>query len=128
VVDASAFIDYLLYPSGLAIAPTIERAGADLNVPELCDVEVSAGLRRAVRRREISQQRALLALGHYLDLTLVRHPHASLLSRAFALGTFTVYDAVYVSLAERLGVALLTTDRRLARAVASTRGIDVTLA
>jgi len=68
------------------------------------------------------------ALGVYQDLRLVRHEHRPLLRRALGLETFSTYDAIYVALAERLGAPLLTTDGRLARAVVTTRGVNVSLA
>ncbi len=52
-----------------------------------------------------------------VDLPLVRAAHAPLLECAWELrDNLAVYDASHVALAERLDVALLTTDRRLARA------------
>jgi predicted nucleic acid-binding protein len=105
----------------------IERTGK-LNVPALCDAELVAGLRQIVRRNVISSVRALEAISDYDDLPLVRHEHTTFLARAFELETFSAYDAIYVALAERLGARLLTTDRRLARAVASTRGVRIALA
>ena len=47
-----------------------------------------------------------------------RHGHESLLPRTIELAeNFTAYDASYVALAERLGARLITSDKRLARAV-----------
>lgn len=120
-------VDYLIDKGGLALADRIERS-ADLNVPALCDAEMISGLRRATRRREISRDRARLALDHYLALPLIRHQNVGLLGRALELETFSTYDAIYVALAERLEAALLTTDQRLARAVLETRGLRVRLA
>jgi predicted nucleic acid-binding protein len=91
---------------------------ADLNVPALCDVEIVAGLRRAVSRNVAKPGRAELALSQYLDLPLIRHGHQSLLSRALELReNFGAYDACYVALAERLEAELLTADESLSRAV-----------
>lgn len=87
-----------------------------------------SGLRQLVRRGAITKPIAREALSAYSELPLIHHEHAKVLARAFDLETFSAYDAIYVALAERLGAPLLTTDRRLARAVASTRGIGVTLA
>lgn len=98
-----------------------------LNIPALCDAELISALRHTVRRAAITKQRAREALEDYGDLPLTRHAHKPLLDRAFELETFFAYDGIYVALAERLGARLLTTDRRLARAVAATRGIRVGL-
>lgn len=89
----------------------------DLHVPALCDVEVAAGLRRAVLQRALSVQRAMLALEDYRDLPLTRHGHLALLPRILQLrANLSAYDAIYVALGEQLGAALLTADARLRRA------------
>lgn len=128
VVDASALVDLLIGRAPAPVAEAIERSGVQLNVPALCDVEVIATLRKVVRRGLISKQRAREALDDYMALSLDRHDHLAVLRRAFDLETFSARDAVYVALAERLDAALLTTDLRLARAVASSRGLRVPLA
>jgi predicted nucleic acid-binding protein len=90
----------------------------DLHVPALCDVEIVAGLRRAVLRREVSGERAVEAIQDYLDLPIIRHGHSQLLMRILDLRpNFSASDATYVALAERLAAGLLTADERLARAV-----------
>lgn len=98
----------------------------DLQVPALCDVEVAAGLRRAVRRQILSDQRAALAIEDYVDLPLTRHGHQSLLGRILDLReNFSAYDATYVALAEQLGGELLTADEHLSRATRAHTGIGV---
>jgi predicted nucleic acid-binding protein len=84
----------------------------------LCDVEIAAGIRRALMRRALSAQRAAEALGDYLDLPLTGHGHQLLVDRILELANnFSAYDATYVALAEQMGAVVLTADRRLARAV-----------
>lgn len=90
---------------------------ADLHVPALCDVEVAAGLRRAMRGGAASDERVVQAIEDYLDLPVARHGHQGLMGRILALReNFSAYDATYVALAEQLGGELLTADERLARA------------
>ena len=116
VADASALVDYLLGQSDKVAAVVTDR-GTDLHAPALCDVEVVAALRRALRLGLIDEPRAAEALQDHLDLPLVRHGHEPLLGRMLELReNFSAYDAAYLALAERLGAALLTTDQRLARA------------
>lgn len=89
----------------------------DLHVPALCDVEVTAALRRALLGRRLTERRARQALDDYRDLPLTRHGHETLLYRVLALrDNLSSYDATYVALAERLGAALLTADGPLLRA------------
>lgn len=128
VVDASALVDFLLGLAPASVSAAIERPGVQLNVPALCDVEFIAALRQIVRRGLIGTQRAREALEDYLALPLNRREHVAVLARAFDLATFSARDAIYVALAERLDAELLTTDLRLARAVAASRNVRVALA
>ena len=118
VADASALLEYLLRtPDAARIEPVVTDPQTDLHVPALCDVEVAAGLRRALMTRKLTGRRARQALDAWLDLPLTRHGHALLLHRCLALrDNFTAYDAVYLALTERLDAALLTADNGLARA------------
>lgn len=120
VVDASALADYLLRsPRGLEFDSLIEDREHDLHAPALCDLEVTAVLRRGLLSGRLDGERAVGLLGDLRDLPLTRHGHLGLLARILALrGNFSVYDAAYVALAERLEAQLLTGDRRLGRAVA----------
>jgi predicted nucleic acid-binding protein len=98
----------------------------DLRVPALCDVEIAAGLRRALLGALVPPERAQLALDHYLLLPLTRHGHQALLGRVLGLrSNFSAYDACYVALAEVLGAELLTADERLSRAVRTHTAVGV---
>ena len=95
-------------------------------MPALCDIEVAAGLRRALLRDLISVERADQALAHYLMMPLTRHGHQGLLPRIFGLrSNFSAYDACYVALAELLDAQLLTADVRLSRAVRTHTDVGV---
>ena len=118
VVDASAVVEYLFRTKlGREVEPTLTSRETELQVPALCDVEVSSALRRGMLSGALAESRAEEALLDYLDLPLTRHGHQALLPRILALrANFTAYDASYVALAERLEAPILTADRRLARA------------
>lgn len=91
----------------------------DLHGPALCDVELAAGLQRALLTRALSSERAHQAAVDYLDLPLSHHGHQALLRRILELrDNFSANDATYVALAEALG-ALLTIEGRLTQAVSS---------
>lgn len=119
VADASALVELLLgTATGRRIASLVRGEDADLHTPELCDLEVVGALRRLRLDGGIGDERLHEAVRDYVDLPLVRHRHLPLLGRILALReNFSPYDASYVALAEGLDGELLTTDRRLRRAV-----------
>lgn len=91
--------------------------GRTLAAPELIDLEVASVWRRAVAGGRMTAQRAAVALADLADLPLRRVSHRALLGRCWQLrDNVTVYDAVYVALAEALDVPLLTADAGLHRA------------
>jgi predicted nucleic acid-binding protein len=116
VVDASAIVDLVLAmpPHAASIARRL-RAQPLLAAPHLLDAEVAAALRNRVLRGKLPSSGALAAIEDLLALSIERFPHAPLLSRAFALrDNASLYDALYLALAETLEAPLLTRDRRLA--------------
>jgi predicted nucleic acid-binding protein len=118
VIDASAMIDLLLRaPGAEAVAARLFRGRETFHAPHLLDVEVAQVLRRYVRSGALGHERAAQALDDLADFPLLRYPHEVLLSRVWQLrDNLTAYDAVYIALAEALGAALVTRDRRLGAA------------
>jgi predicted nucleic acid-binding protein len=130
VIDANAATDLLLArPSAEAIAAHISQRGLDLHAPHLIDVEIVSAVRGLVASGDAAAERGEEAIADLLDLPLARYPHDILLPRIWELrDNFSAYDATYVALAEGLsdeGVALLTTDGRLARAVHAHSAVEV---
>jgi predicted nucleic acid-binding protein len=118
VIDASAMLEFLLQTAlGARVEARLFRDGEQFHAPHLVDVEVTQGLRRLVRTGEVSSARAADAIADLVDLDLHRHAHADLLARAWQLReNVTVYDAMYLSLAEALDAPVITCDVPLARA------------
>jgi predicted nucleic acid-binding protein len=117
VLDASAALDFLLNlaPRAAFVEQRIIEAAAQLAAPHLLDAEVAQVLRRYVMRGELSANEALSVLADLGDLPIVRYPHGPFLERAFELrDNATIYDALYLALAESLGAPLLTSDKALA--------------
>jgi predicted nucleic acid-binding protein len=129
VTEASALLEYLLGTERAGPVRNVLRGlDVDLHVPALCDVEVAAGLRRALLHKALSPARATEALEDYVDLPVSRHGHLALMSRIFDLrANFSAYDATYVALAEQLEADLLTADERLSRSVRAHTQIATTL-
>jgi predicted nucleic acid-binding protein len=118
VVDASAAIEWLLQTQkGSVIEAQVFSKGQTLHAPHLLDIEVTQVLRRYARERAVTEARAQEGLQNLLDLRILRHRHTFLLRRAWQLRHhLTVYDAVYVALAEALDAPLLTCDAKIAAA------------
>lgn len=118
VVDASVIVASLLSTAGAgARARERLRLDPDLHAPHLLDVEVAAAMRRRVRLGQTDVALATEALADLADLAALRWDHEPLLTRVWELReNVTVYDAVYLALAEVLDAPLVTGDARLARA------------
>jgi predicted nucleic acid-binding protein len=117
VVDASVLGHWLLttrLPPHLIM--TQFARDATLAAPHLLDAEVGHLLRRHTLVGTVSAALAQIALEDFLTLPIDRYAHTALLARAFALrDNATIYDALYLALAEVLEATRLTRDRRLAR-------------
>jgi predicted nucleic acid-binding protein len=126
IVDASCVVEVLLQTDAAASVEERWLSDGGLNAPDLVDLEVLQVLRRLTRIRELSEDRALLALGALERLALRRWLHGPLRRRVWALRrNLTAYDGAYVALAERLRCPLLTRDRRLARSTGHDARIEL---
>ena len=116
VVDASAIVDLVLDmpPHAASIARRL-RVQRFLAAPHLLDAEVAAALRKRVLQGKLPSADALTAVEDLSALPIDRFPHGALLARALELrDNASLYDALYLALAEALEAPLLTRDRRLA--------------
>jgi len=128
VVDASVVVDFLFRRRDATVMlRLLANPEAELHVPQLCDVEVAAGIRRGLHHGRISTvATARSLLQELVDLPLERYDHGPLIDRVLDLhANFTAYDAAYVALAEALGIPLLTADSRLARATRAHTDVEV---
>lgn len=130
VLDASAVIEWLLQtPKAAAVEARLLSAPTQLSrwhAPHLLDVEVAQVFRKHVAKGMMSAARGHEALQDLLDLPLVRYPHDFLLPRVWELRrNLTAYDAVYVALAETLGVPLVTCDASIAGAPGHSAQVEV---
>jgi len=112
VVDASAITELLLQtPLGTLVEQRVYRIDEDAHAPQVIDVEVLSALRRLVQSGEVTAERADEAVTDLGLLRLIRHSHVDLLVRAWELRqNFTMYDAMYLALAEALGATVVTCD------------------
>ena len=97
-----------------------------LHAPHLLDLEVTQVLRRYCAAGEVDPGRSQEAVGDLVDFPITRYPHDIFLPRIWELRhNMTVYDAVYVALAEILSAPLLTRDARLASSPGHTATIEL---
>jgi predicted nucleic acid-binding protein len=108
-------VSFVTRRSGLPLARVVLRSR--LHAPHLVDVEVTHALRGMAVRGELSGDRASDARLDAAEMTIKRYPHRHLLIRAWQLrAELSIYDAVYVALAELLDAPLVTCDGRLSAA------------
>lgn len=117
VIDAAAVVDLLCrFPPAERVQAAMVAA-TGLATPAHLDAEVFSALTRLQRAGSLHDaEERVRALS---ELPVERFPLAPLLMAAHGLTSgIAARDALYVSLALSLGARLITTDERLARAVA----------
>lgn len=126
VVDASALTDLLADTTRAdAVAHQLTHAES-MAAPELLVVEVTSALWRLVRHERLPAARADAAVRQLIRMPVALVDHRTLAVHAWGKRkAVRIADAYYLACAELLGVPLLTTDRRLARA--PHRGVAVTV-
>jgi len=118
VLDASAVVDLLLRNrDGDAVRAHL--AGGELHTVAHLDAEVFSALARLHRDGTMAADAVGARLRALSRMDVLRLPiTGALLQEAWTLrNNIAARDALYVALARRLRGRLLTTDRRLARAV-----------
>ncbi|MBO0841114.1 MAG: type II toxin-antitoxin system VapC family toxin [Sciscionella sp.] len=118
VVDASALGLGLISKNQPAKELLSRFRRMECHAPHLVDAEFGNVLRRHIRRGLLTAEQAHTALRTAQQLIGHRYPHFGPLSEvAWRLrDNLSFYDALYVGLAARLGLTLITADKRLANA------------
>jgi predicted nucleic acid-binding protein len=123
VLDASVVAAAFLPEPHAAAARSLLASGARLLAPDLIYSELANVLWKRRRRGELTADEAAALLTDILRLPIRTTSSAGLLDAALHLANRldrTVYDCLYLSLAIREGVAMVTADRRLVNALAGT--------
>lgn len=118
VIDASALAYALIGRTSEAGALRARLRATDCHAPHLLDAELGTVLRRRARAGEISAAQAVTMLRAASDVVAYRYPHTGGLGESAWRwrDNLSFYDALYVALAARLDVPLITGDARLSRA------------
>lgn len=124
VVDASVAIKWFVPEVHSAEAIRWLKGPDELHVPAVFfELEFANILWKKIRRTEITRLEADEIFVEFAALPLIRHPESPLILPAFNLADRyqrSVYDALYVALADRLNGQMLTADQRLINALAGT--------
>lgn len=118
VLDASVAADYFFPGPGSAAAQAFVRSGARMIAPDLIFAEFASVAIKFVRRDLVPTGVARDAIARLPLLVHEVTPLGDLVGPAHDLATgrgFSAYDAVYLALAQRRGVPLVTADAKLAR-------------
>ncbi|MGH9132511.1 MAG: type II toxin-antitoxin system VapC family toxin [Ilumatobacteraceae bacterium] len=117
VIDASVVVTALADDGHDGTRVRARLQGERLIAPALLDIEATSAWRRLAAAGNLDDRRAQLAIIDLRQLRVDRISHLPLLDRCWELRhSLSTYDAVYVALAEIIGVSLLTGDAKLARA------------
>jgi predicted nucleic acid-binding protein len=121
VIDASILVKLFFEEEHSEASARHLKNAAELLAPDLLWAEVANVVWKRLRRREITVADAGGLVDEMLRVPVVTHEHLGLVSPALALAAETgrtVYDCLYLALAIRENVTLLTGDERLANGLA----------
>lgn len=122
VVDASVVFKWFFPEQNADIAKSLLTRGRQLLAPELLWTEVANIIWKSHRKRLVSLLDAESMLADIPGFPVTLHECGPLLIPAFRIAVQhdrTIYDSLYVALAEREGATLVTDDRRLVNSLAN---------
>ena len=124
VVDASVIVDSLV---DTEVARAIDARLRDhvLHAPAHIDAEVLSALGRLHRAGRLSARMVATRLSRLAEASIERHPVGPLLEEAWRTReNLRLVDGLYAALSHRLGIPLVTTDRRLAASLSTAELIE----
>lgn len=124
VVDASVAVKWFLPEVHSESVDRLLREAYQLLAPDLIWAEFGNVLWKKWRRKEIEAEVAQGILRDFLRFPLDVHGSEPLLQLAWAIAAEferTVYDSLYLALAQSTGCPLVTADRKLYNALKPTR-------
>lgn len=124
IVDASVAIKWFVPEVHSVEARRWLHGPDELHVPSVFfDLEFANIVWKKLLRGEFGRRDATDIFAGFEKLTLVSHPESPLIPTAFDIAVTyrrSVYDSLYLALAEQLDGQMLTADQRLVNALAGT--------
>ena len=122
VVDASVGIKWFLPEIHSEAASRLQFLKSSLHVPAFFNLELGSVLSKRIRRDELTPKEGEAILKELNNIPLQKHSDERLLKSAFALALQTkqsLYDCLYLALAETLNGHVVTADRKFYSSLAS---------
>lgn len=118
VIDASVALKWIFPEEHSEEALKLFKTHSEASVPDFFFAEIGSVLWQRVKKGSITSEEAQLTAQSFesLPLTLVHHSTRPLLPAALEIAYqtgATVYDSLYVALAQREGSHCITADRKL---------------
>ncbi len=120
VIDASVLVNLFFEEVHSATCVRLVANATELLAPDLLWVEAANVVWRRLQRHEIIAADAASIVSEILRVPIVTHRDFDLVVPAMSLATIigrTVYDCLYVALAIRENIPLVTGDKRFANAL-----------
>lgn len=115
VVDASVAIKWFIPEIHSEVSLHINRLQTRLHVPAFIQLEVGSVLAKKIRRDELTRAEGEVILKEFRLLPLQYHSDEQLFRGAYELALVTqqsLYDCLYLALAETIEGAVITADRK----------------
>jgi predicted nucleic acid-binding protein len=124
ILDTSVLFDSIVDGPRSASARRFMNSVDTLRAPDLIEIEIASALTKAVRRREMSNEEALVSYDRARKLMPDTEASQPLLNRAFDLALELAHptpDCIFLALAERNNEMLVTSDARMVQKLSQTR-------
>jgi len=121
VVDASVAIKWFIPEIHSEAAVQAKSVRQQLHVPAFLTLELGNVIAKKIRREELTRADGETVLKELRDLPLQRHADERLFPAAYKLTLDTrqsLYDCLYLALAETINGRLITADRKFYNALA----------
>lgn len=120
VIDASVAAKWFFQEEHSMAALNLLDNHFELNVPDSFFLEINSLLCKRTRRRELSVSEALVMDEEIRSIPIQSYPSAALREKAFEIALETrssIYDCLYLALAEALNSNMVTADRKFFEAL-----------